>query len=135
MQHSVYSQQGIEGIDLAFPQYSLFRFREESGSSWVRLSRDTRSITILPRMLPFHQTSEEAFSADNDKPIMVIVHRTWCGACKNLAPKFASSSDIQVRAQMVHGCGRGSRSSRRSVRGLLDLDSEAVAAGWVISCR
>eukprot|EP00123_Amoebidium_parasiticum_P001591 comp12718_c0_seq1/m.7826 comp12718_c0_seq1/g.7826 ORF comp12718_c0_seq1/g.7826 comp12718_c0_seq1/m.7826 type:complete len:190 (-) comp12718_c0_seq1:342-911(-) len=40
------------------------------------------------------KTWQEALGENNSKPVMIMIHRTWCGACKALGPKFAESQEI-----------------------------------------
>ena len=36
-----------------------------------------------------------ALSKESGKPVMIVLHKTWCGACKRLKPQFAASAEIQ----------------------------------------
>jgi protein-disulfide reductase (glutathione) len=34
-----------------------------------------------------------------NKPIMLILHKSWCGACKRLRPSFAETEQVQQLAK------------------------------------
>ncbi len=38
----------------------------------------------------------KAVAKRDGKPLMLVIHRTWCGACKSLRPKFDASKEIEA---------------------------------------
>lgn len=39
------------------------------------------------------ETGYDQAKAQN-KPLMLVIHKTWCGACKRLKPQFETSKEI-----------------------------------------
>ena len=44
------------------------------------------------------QTYEEGLriAGETNKPMLIVLHKTWCGACKRLKPDFAANKDIEA---------------------------------------
>ena len=40
-------------------------------------------------------TEGKSIAKETGKPLMVVLHKSWCPACKSLKPKFAASKSIE----------------------------------------
>jgi protein-disulfide reductase (glutathione) len=38
----------------------------------------------------------QTLARQQDKPILILIHKTWCGACKRLKSQFASTTDEKL---------------------------------------
>ncbi|CAB4005826.1 Thioredoxin domain-containing 12, partial [Paramuricea clavata] len=68
------------------------------------LEKEKKTVTPLDRgfndnikWMTFDDAEKE--SRASGKPMMVLIHKTWCGSCKILRPKFAASKDIEVLSE------------------------------------
>jgi protein-disulfide reductase (glutathione) len=51
--------------------------------------------------IEWHNDLAKAYAEakESGKPAMVIIHKTWCGACKRLKPEFAASVQIAEKSK------------------------------------
>ena len=70
-------------LAVLFTSHAVLAAEEES-PSWNDAIKWTDYETGL-------QTAKE-----EGKPLMLLIHRLWCGACKALRPKFAGSKEIEA---------------------------------------
>lgn len=57
---------------------------------------------------------------EENKPILIVVHKTWCGACKKLGPQFATHNGIKELSKnfvMVNSCDSNDCDARYSPDG------------------
>jgi len=49
--------------------------------------------------IEWHKLEEGfALSKSERKPLMLIIHKSWCGACKSLKPKFRESKEVSEKS-------------------------------------
>ena len=51
-------------------------------------------VSLFGRWVPISSALDVLASGDG-RPGMLVIHKSWCGACKSLGPKFANSEAIQ----------------------------------------
>ena len=61
-----------------------------------------RADGFLSRRVEYHDWNEErvlATAKTQDKPVLMLFHKTWCGACKQLRAKVEKSAEFEALAR------------------------------------
>ena len=65
-------------------------------SVFVALAQENALARGFGDEIQWHSWSDGLAAAkESGRPIMLLLHKSWCGACKNLKPQFAASAEIK----------------------------------------
>eukprot|EP00112_Aurelia_sp_Birch-Aquarium-sp1_P009305 Seg2052.5 transcript_id=Seg2052.5/GoldUCD/mRNA.D3Y31 product="Thioredoxin domain-containing protein 12" protein_id=Seg2052.5/GoldUCD/D3Y31 len=88
----------INNTETEYPLTKFYYKNSEELIKAMQIAKETINVSLARGFSDYidWQTLPKAkeLAKEQNKPVMVIIHRTWCSACKALKPKFAENYDI-----------------------------------------